>query len=67
VAEAIAEMARPGSPLIGSISHEAHTYGPQLIQLGLGRLKNESLDPHYFVQHRAVLKEDVIAEVAAGQ
>jgi ribose transport system substrate-binding protein len=64
VAEAIAEMEKPNSPLIGSISHEAHTYGPRLIHLGLSRLKNEPLDPHYFVQHRVVRKEEVLAAVA---
>ena len=67
VAEAVTEMERSASPLIGSISHEAHTYGPRLIQLGLSRLKNESLEPHYFVQHRVVLKEEIVARAVARQ
>ena len=59
VAEAVAEMQRPNSPLIGSISHEAHAYGPRLIQLGLSLLKNEALDPYYFVEHHVVRKEEL--------
>ena len=35
IAEAIAEMQKDGSPLIGSVSHEANSYGPNLIHLGL--------------------------------
>jgi ribose transport system substrate-binding protein len=54
VTEAIAEMSRPDSPLIGSISHEAHTYGERLIQVGLALLKNEHVGPYYFVDHRVV-------------
>ena len=37
IEEAIAEMRRKGSPLIGSVSHEAGQYGPNLIHLGLFR------------------------------
>ena len=64
VAEAVTEMKKANSPLIGSISHEAHTYGPRLIQIGLSRLKNEQVDPYYFVQHRVVRKEEILAEDA---
>jgi ribose transport system substrate-binding protein len=67
VAEALAEMEKANSPLIGSISHEAHTYGPRLIQIGLSRLKNEPLEPHYFVQHRVVRKEEILAATADRQ
>jgi len=65
VAEAVAEMQRHNSPLIGSISHEAHTYGPRLIQLGLSILKNEAIDPYYFVEHRVVRKEDLCSTTTA--
>ncbi len=63
VPEAIAEMSRPNSPLIGSISHEAHTYGDRLIQVGLSLLKNESLTPYYFVDHR-VIRQSMFQETA---
>src|SRR5439155_17917287 len=35
IAEAIQEMRKDKSPLIGSVSHEASSYGPNLIHLGL--------------------------------
>jgi len=34
-------MKTPGTPYIASVSHEAGSYGPRLIQLGLGILKGK--------------------------
>ena len=54
IPEALDEMEVPGSPLIGSVSHEAASYGPQLIQLGLAILNGQTLPPYHYVRHRLV-------------
>lgn len=50
--EAIEEMAKAKSPLIGSVSHEAQTYGSRLIHLGLAMLSGQSVPPYNYVKHR---------------
>ena len=52
--EMVAEMQRPGSPAIASISHEAGLYGPRLIDIGLALLRGEKVAPYNYVEHRAV-------------
>jgi ribose transport system substrate-binding protein len=54
IPEALDEMEVPGSPFIGSVSHEAGSYGPQLIQLGLAILNGQTLPPYHYVRHRVV-------------
>ena len=54
VPEMIAEMQRPGSPAIGSISHEVAQYGPRLIELGLALLRGEMVAPYHYVEHIAM-------------
>ncbi len=54
IEEAIEEMGMAKTPLIGSVSHEAHTYGARLIQLGLGMLGGQSVPPYNYVEHRLV-------------
>ena len=54
IPEALDEMEVPGSPFIGSVSHEAGSYGPQLIQLGLAILNGQTLPPYHYVRHRLV-------------
>lgn len=56
VPEAMKEMNRKNSPLIGSVSHEVATYGPRLIQLGLALLKGENVAPYNYVEHKLVTK-----------
>lgn len=48
------EMERPGSPAIGSVSHEVATYGERLVELGLALLRGETVPPYNYVAHRAV-------------
>jgi ribose transport system substrate-binding protein len=57
--EALEEMATPKSPLIGSVSHEAETYGPCLIQLGLALIQGELIPPYNYVHHRLVTSESL--------
>ena len=52
--EMLAEMRRPGSPAVGSISHEVQQYGPRLIELGLALLRGETVTPYNYVSHRAI-------------
>jgi ribose transport system substrate-binding protein len=54
IAEAVAEMRKPNSPLIGSVSHEAGSYGPNLVHLGLALLRGETVPPYNYVEHRMV-------------
>jgi ribose transport system substrate-binding protein len=54
VPEMLAEMQSPGSPAIGSISHEVAQYGPRLIELGLALLRGEMVAPYHYVEHIAI-------------
>jgi ribose transport system substrate-binding protein len=54
IPEVLEEMKKPQSPIIGSISHEAQTYGPRLIQLGVTILRGHTVPPYNYVQHRVV-------------
>lgn len=54
IPEALEEMSRPHSCLIGSVSHEAQSYGPRLIQLGLALLSGQRVAPYNYVEHKLV-------------
>ena len=54
IPEALDEMRAAASPLIASVSHEAQTYGPRLIQLGLALLAGQRVPPYNYVEHRLV-------------
>ncbi|ADW67694.1 substrate-binding domain-containing protein [Granulicella tundricola] len=57
IAEAIAEMRVPNSPMIASISHETGSYGQNLIHLGLALLRGQTVAPYNYVNHRLVTRE----------
>jgi ribose transport system substrate-binding protein len=57
IPEVLEEMHKGTSALIGSISHEAESYGPRLIQLGIALLRGYSVPPYNYVHHRAVTAE----------
>jgi ribose transport system substrate-binding protein len=61
IPEALDEIRRNKGPLIASISHEAHTYGPRLIQLGVTLLRGHTVPPYNYVQHRVVTPETLPA------
>ena len=71
IPEAIEEMKRPNTPWIGSVSHEAGTYGPRLIQLGLSILRGLTVPPYNYVEHKlvtsAMVRDGVAASLAAGR
>lgn len=57
IAEVIEEIGRPGSPMIGSVSHEAHEYGPRIIELALAILQGKSVLPYNYVNHRTISRK----------
>jgi ribose transport system substrate-binding protein len=59
IPEALEEMKSPASPLIGSVSHEAQSYGPRLIHLGLALLAGQRVPPYNYVEHRLVTAASV--------
>ena len=59
IAEAMQEMRKDKSPLIGSVSHEASSYGPSLIHLGLSLLRGQTVAPYNYVAHKMVTRESL--------
>lgn len=57
IPEAVDEMRSGTSALIGSVSHEASSYGPRLIQLGISLLRGYSVPPYNYVRHIVVTPE----------
>jgi ribose transport system substrate-binding protein len=59
IPDALEEMRSSHSALIGTISHEAETYGPRLIQLGVSMLRGYAVPPYNYVRHRVVTPETI--------
>ena len=59
ITEALEEMTSPTSPLIGSVSHEAQSYGPRLIHLGLALLGGQRVPPYNYVEHKLVFASSI--------
>jgi ribose transport system substrate-binding protein len=59
IPEAIAEMTKASSPLIGSVSHEAGSYGPALVHLGLALLRGQTVAPYNYVVHKMVTPQSL--------
>jgi ribose transport system substrate-binding protein len=54
ITEALEEMQRRDSPLIASVSHEVHTYGPRLMQIGLAMVRGQHVAPYHHVNHKVI-------------
>ena len=67
IPEALDEMSIPGSPFIGSVSHEAGSYGPQLIELGLAILHGQIVPPYNYVKHKLVTSASLIKKMRAAR
>ena len=65
IPEVLEEMRKANSAIIGSISHEAESYGPRLIQLGIALLRGYTVPPYNYVRHRIVTPETLDAENGA--
>ncbi len=59
ISEAMDEMQKSKSPLIGSVSHEASSYGPSLIYLGLALLRGQTVSPYNYVTHKMVMRDSL--------
>jgi ribose transport system substrate-binding protein len=57
ITEATNELRKPNSPLIGSVSHQAGTYGPSIINLGLDLLRGHKVAPYNYVAHKLVTRD----------
>jgi ribose transport system substrate-binding protein len=58
IPEVLAEMRRGGA-IIGSVSHEAESYGPRLIHLGITLLRGHAVPPYNYVRHRVVTADSL--------
>jgi ribose transport system substrate-binding protein len=65
IPEALEEMGEENSPLIASVSHEAQTYGPRLIHLGLAMLGGQQVPPYNYVEHKLVTASETRPAVRA--
>jgi ribose transport system substrate-binding protein len=61
IPEVVEELRQNRGPLIGSVSHEAQTYGPRLVQLGVTLLRGHTVPPYNYVQHRLITQGKVPA------
>jgi ribose transport system substrate-binding protein len=61
IPEVLEEMRSGNSAIIGSVSHEAESYGPRLIQLGIALLRGYSVPPYNYVRHSVVTPESLLA------
>jgi ribose transport system substrate-binding protein len=59
IPEVLEEMRKEKSAIVGSVSHEAETYGPRLIQLGISLLRGYTVPPYNYVRHRVVNPESL--------
>jgi ribose transport system substrate-binding protein len=63
IPDAVVEMKRRVSPMIGSISHEPATYGEALINLGMALLRGHTVPPYNYVAHRVVMRSALLTAV----
>src|SRR5271157_330038 len=65
IPEVLEEMRLGKSAIIGSVSHEAESYGPRLIQLGIALLRGYTVPPYNYVRHRVITPENMSVELAS--
>jgi ribose transport system substrate-binding protein len=67
IPEALDELRVPGTCFIASVSHEAASYGPQLIQLGLAILNGQMVPPYNYVKHKLVASSGQMRKARAAK
>jgi ribose transport system substrate-binding protein len=60
IPEALDEIRQPDSPLIGSVSHEAASYGPRLMELGMALIRGQSVPPYNYVEHKVISRDALV-------
>ena len=60
--EVLEEMRRKNCALIGSVSHQAHAYGPRIFELGLALLAGKTVPPYNYVEHKLITRETAQAQ-----
>lgn len=66
IPEALKEMMRKESPMVGTVSSAAENYGQQLIELGLAILKGQAVSPYNFTSHELVTRESLLQSEPVG-
>lgn len=61
IPEVAEQMLLPGCPIIGSVSHEVHDYGPRIIEIGLSLLRGRTVPPYNYVSHKLITPETLHA------
>lgn len=61
ISEVVAEMQKPGSPIIGSVSHEVAEYGPRIIEIGVALIRGRHVAPYNYIVHKIVTSESLQA------
>lgn len=54
IEEALEQMSVAGTPFIGSVSHEASSYGPRLVHIGLSILNGQTVPPYNYAEHKLI-------------
>lgn len=62
IPEALEEIRVHGSPFIGSVSREVHTYGRRLVQLGRALVRGQEIAPYHYVDHKLITAEVLATE-----
>jgi ribose transport system substrate-binding protein len=57
IPEVAEQMFVPGSPIIGSVSHEAQNYGPRIVEIALSLLRGRTVPPYNYVSHKLITPE----------
>ncbi|MDR3727749.1 MAG: substrate-binding domain-containing protein [Terracidiphilus sp.] len=67
IPEVLEEMRSGKSAIIGSISHEAESYGRRLVQIGISLLRGNSVPPYNYVHQSVVTPETLSTEAAEAE
>jgi ribose transport system substrate-binding protein len=67
IPDALEELRISGTPLVASVSHEVHTYGPRLTQLGLALVRGQHIAAYHYVNHKLVTAEALAAHFSETQ
>lgn len=57
IPEVAEQILTPGSPIIGSVSHEVQDYGPRIIEIGLSLLRGRTIPPYNYINHKLITPE----------